>query len=204
MASESDDNEVDVKIELPPDRPQIALELKDGSEVLLSPLGADDRELIRQGFGHLSIESRYTRFGQGRSALINAELDYLADIDQRRHVAWGAAVEGEAAGVGRYIQIPGTSAAEVAVTVVDELQGRGLGKILLIALIAVARADNIAELQFEVIPENRVVQSMLEEMNMTVDLVDGLFQDRISVVDLPVSAHESALVTVLEDFRTSL
>ena len=105
--------------------------------MLLSPLGADDREMIQQGFGQLSVESRYTRFGQGRGVLTDAELDYLANIDQRRHVAWGAVVGGAAAGVGRYIQIPGTAAAEVAVTVVDWLQGCGLGKILLIALIAV-------------------------------------------------------------------
>ena len=102
--------------------------------MLLSPLGADDREMIQQGFGQLSVESRYTRFGQGRGALTDAELDYLANIDQRRHVAWGAVDGGVAAGVGRYIQIPGTAAAEVAVTVVDWLQGRGLGKILLIAV----------------------------------------------------------------------
>ena len=191
-----------MKIELPLERPQITLELKDGSEVLLSPLGPDDRELIRQGFARLSVESRYTRFGQGRSALSEGELNYLANIDQRQHVAWGAVVAGKAAGVGRYIRIPGTEAAEVAVTVIDDLQGRGIGKLLLVALIAVARADGIAEIQFEVIPENQVVQNMLLEMNIEVEMVDGLFQDSISVVSLPVSEHDAALVSVLETFRS--
>ncbi len=71
--------------------------------VMLRPLLKADRRFIEGGLEELSVESRYARFGQGVGRLSRRELDYLSDVDQRSHVAWGAAVDRRVAGVGRYI-----------------------------------------------------------------------------------------------------
>ncbi|MEE9534584.1 MAG: hypothetical protein V3W06_09195, partial [Acidimicrobiia bacterium] len=68
-------------VEIPDDRPRLTIWLRDGSEVLLSPLSAEDSGLIEEGLDHLSVESRYTRFGQGVGHLSHSELEYLTNVD---------------------------------------------------------------------------------------------------------------------------
>lgn len=172
--------------------------MADGSVALLSPLGAEDRDLLSEGLELLSIESRYTRFGQGRSGLTNRELDYLARVDQRSHVAWGAAVDGEGAGVGRYIRLDDQGCAEIAVTVLDEYQQRGLGSLLFEALVAVARADGIEVFCFAVVPGNAPVEHMIRDLQVKLDQTGSLIEGRLAIADLPVGSHEAELVAVID------
>ena len=87
-----------MKIVIPADRPRVELDLVDGSTATLSPVLKTDREFFEKGLAELSLDSRFSRFGQGVSSLSEQELDYLTDVDQRHHVAWGAAIGDEAAG----------------------------------------------------------------------------------------------------------
>ena len=192
-----------MKVELPPDRPRLAVVLSDGSEAILSPLASGDREWIEEGFDELSVQSRYTRFGMGVAGLTSNELDYLADVDQRAHVAWGALIDGKGAGVGRYIATSEPGSPEVAVTVLDEFQGNGLGTILLRALVGVARHDDVDDLVFRIVPENTRVRAKLSAIGAHTTLVDGLIEGRIVVADTPKDAIEDEVVEVLEEFRQS-
>lgn len=186
---------------LPEDRPRLVLTLDDGSEAQLSPLRPEDRDLLEEGMSQLSPQSRFTRFGQGRGELTPTELDYLTRIDQRRHVAWGAVVADTAAGVGRYIVIDDNGCAEVAVTVVDRLQGKGLGTALFQALVAVARADGVELLCFEALPENLAVRRMTRGLAVRFDLDQGLITGRLPVADIPATPHDPQFVAVMESAR---
>lgn len=190
-----------MKIDLPDDRPRLTFTLDDGAQTLLSPLGADDRGLLVEGLDELSIESRYNRFGQGLSRLSETELDYLTDVDQHDHVAWGAAVDGEGAGVGRYIRMAEPGCAELAVTVLDRFQGRGLGGLLFEALVAVARGDGIAELCFEAVPGNVAVNRMIEGLDVSLDRSSSALLGRVSVADIPAGRAESDFVEVMAQVR---
>ena len=69
---------------------------------------------------------------------------YLTEIDHHDHEAIIALEEesGEGIGVARYVRNPThPETAEVAVTVIDEWQGRGLGTLLLEVLGQRARAE---------------------------------------------------------------
>jgi RimJ/RimL family protein N-acetyltransferase len=126
--------------------------------VLIRPVQATDAPLIAGIFAALSDISRWMRFLAAKSALSPAELRYLTDIDHHDHEALAAiAPGGHGVGVARYIRHVGDPrSAEIAVTVVDEWQGRGLGTELLRRLsgharragigrfTAVASADNAA------------------------------------------------------------
>jgi len=191
-----------MKVELPSDRPQVAATLSDGTNAILSPLDSGDRHWIEEGLAELSMQSRYTRFGMGVAGLSAHELDYLADVDQRNHVAWGALVNGNGAGVGRYIISDETNPPEVAVTVLDEFQGNGLGTILLRALVGIARHDGVDELVFRVVPDNTAVKAKLSNIGAKTSLVDGLIEGRILVADIPVDAIEAQVIEVLEEFRS--
>lgn len=163
------------------------MKLEDGSVATLSPVVHDDLALFEEGLDRLSVESRFTRFGQGIAHLTKAELHYLTDVDQRSHVAWGALVDGEVAGAGRYVATDG-GCSEVALTVIDEYQHRGLGTVLLEALVAVARADGVEELCFEVVPGNVAVENLLDGIDLRPDESGSLIEARVRVSDLPESS----------------
>lgn len=186
---------------LPEDRPRLVVTLDDGSAAELSPLLPEDRDLLEEGMDELSVESRFARFGQGRGALSPSELDYLTEIDQRRHVAWGAVVGDKPAGVGRYI-LDDEGCAEVAVTVVDKLQRQGLGRALFSALVAVARADGVESICLEALPENLAVQRMFRGLPLELDAAQGLVTGRVEMADLPISPRDAEFVALMERFRT--
>jgi ribosomal protein S18 acetylase RimI-like enzyme len=56
------------------------------------------------------------------------------------------------------------AAAEIAVAVADECQDRGIGRILLHELAAIARAAGIAELRATVVGDNPRVVSLLSRL----------------------------------------
>ena len=188
-------------VEIPDDRPRLTIRLEDGSEALLSPLTAEDSDLVEEGLDHLSVESRYTRFGRGLSHLSQSELEYLTNVDQRNHVAWGAVVDGEVAGVGRYIRISEIGCAEIAVTVIDEFQQRGLGTLLFEALAAIARADGVEAFCFVVVPDNRPVRRLLERLDVQLTGSVSLLEGKLAVADLPTGVHDAEMIFVMNQVR---
>jgi RimJ/RimL family protein N-acetyltransferase len=143
--------------------------LRDGSRVIIRPGLPADRDVLMQAFERLSPESRYRRFFAPVKGMSGRLLDYLTSMDHVDHFAWAAlsaepGPDGQpvGAGVSRYIRRPDDpAAAEMAVTVVDDWQGRGLGRILLDALVLEALENGITRFEGDVLVENRPMQEML-------------------------------------------
>jgi GNAT superfamily N-acetyltransferase len=120
--------------------------LRDGSEVLIRPVGPADVPFLADGFARLSARSRQLRFLGPKKQLTPAELRYLTEIDHHDHEALGAvdSASGLSVGVARYVRsFEDPQAAEIAVTVVDDWQRRGLGTELLAQLAQRAREEGI-------------------------------------------------------------
>jgi RimJ/RimL family protein N-acetyltransferase len=148
--------------------------LRDGSRIILRPAVAADRDLLLAGFERLSPESRYRRFFAPMKVLSPALLDYLTTLDYRDHFAWAAlsaepGPDGRPLGVGvaRYIRLEDPEAAEMAATVVDDWQGRGLGRVLLDALVLEALENGITRLEGDVLVDNRPMQELLRREGAT-------------------------------------
>jgi RimJ/RimL family protein N-acetyltransferase len=148
--------------------------LRDGSSVILRPAVPTDRDLLLAGFERLSPESRYRRFFSPMKRMSSSLLDYLTSLDYRDHFAWAAlsaepGPDGRPLGVGvsRYIRLEDPQAAEMAVTVVDDWQGRGLGRVLLDALVMEALENGITRLEGDVLVENRPMQELLRRAGAT-------------------------------------
>jgi GNAT superfamily N-acetyltransferase len=180
--------------------PQIPIQLRDGSVAELRPIGPGDRPLLVEGLSRMSEQSRFARFGSGISNLSDSELRYLTEVDQVSHVAWGATIDDEPAGVGRYI-VGGDSVAEFAITVVDHFQRRGLGRALFEALVASARASGIEEFRFSIEPWNRSVIRMLPGVDVTLDEGDGMLNGRFELARVPPSEYEREYVDLLDSCR---
>lgn len=190
-----------MRVDLPPDRPRVVLPLHDGRSVTLLPLAPDDRPYLEAGLAELSPESRFSRFGQGVERLSDAEFAYLTDVDQRRHVAWGAVVEDEGVGVGRYIVMPDGSA-DVAITVLDHHQGTGVGTALFTALAAVAQHDGVPRFHLYVVPGNHKVIEMVRSLGVALADSDGLLEGRLLLQDVDIP-DAPKLVAAMEEYRGS-
>ena len=183
------------------DRPLILVTLRDGSVAELGPLAPQDRELLLEGLSQMSEESRFARFGSGRSSLSASELDYLTDVDQVSHVAWGATVDGSPAGAGRYI-VGDDAEAEIAIAVVDRYQGIGLGRALFDALVASARAGTVEAFRFSIEPWNRVVIRLVEGFDVRFDEAEGMLTGRVEIDHMPPGDREAEYVDLLDRARS--
>lgn len=139
--------------------------LADGACVRLRQIRPSDKELLIRGFERLSRASRYRRFLAPMETLTDEMADYLTDVDHHDHEAIVALDEksGEGIGVARYVRHgdrPGV--AELAVTVMDDWQGRGLGTLLVQVLSARAREEGIDSFSALVLASN---QEMLDLLN---------------------------------------
>ena len=141
-------------------------ELKGGTRVRIRPIAPKDKERIQEGWKHLSADTRYMRFLHPKSALSKWELDYLTEIDYVDHFAWGAELVDDPGhlgiGIARYIRDKSDpSVAEAAITVVDDYQQMGLGRILLQALTEAAQQNGIERFRAEVSASNeQVIRSL--------------------------------------------
>lgn len=183
--------------------PRVPVVLRDGTTAELRPISPDDRSMIEEGFNQMSLESRFARFGSGISTLRASELRYLTDVDQISHVAWGATIDDQPAGVGRYILGSGPDA-EIAIAVVDRFQRRGLGRVLFDALAASARASGVVGLHFAIEPWNRPVLRMLLGIEIDLNQADDMLEGRIDVADIPPSELAPQFVEVLDRYRLGL
>jgi EmrB/QacA subfamily drug resistance transporter len=141
-----------------------AVALRDGSEVVIRQVRSSDAPLLADGFARLSPESRRLRFLRRKDELSAAELRYFTDIDHHDHEALGAVdhADGRGVGVARYVRdASDPHSAEIALTVVDDWQGRGLGTELLAQLSGRARAEGIRRFTALVSADNAAMTALL-------------------------------------------
>ena len=141
--------------------------LQDGTPALIWPLLPTDAETLRDIFRRLSPESRQHRFLQALDQLDDPMIQRLVDsVDGVHHIALLLIVlppegEEEPAGVARLAQYSDDPAiAEIAVTVVDDWQGRGVGTALVSALMQ-RRPAAVTRLRTLVAADNRASLALL-------------------------------------------
>ena len=160
--------------------------LRDGARILVRPILPEDKERLREGFGRLSAQSRYRRFLTPLEHLSDEQARYLTEIDYADHMAWVAVDPSRPAspgmGVARYIRLPEEpAAAEAAVTVLDEHQGRGIGTILLRMLAGSAGEHGIRSFRAYVLAENAPMMAILQGLGARVAQEGPLLR-----VDVPI------------------
>jgi RimJ/RimL family protein N-acetyltransferase len=146
--------------------------LRDGSTVLIRQVHSADAPLLADGFARLSGRSRRLRFLAPKKELSPAELRYLTDVDHHDHEVLGAVnhADGRGVGIARYIRdADDPQAAEIAVTIVDDWQRRGLGSELLARLSERARSEGIRRFTALVAADNVAMAALLR--NVRADLV---------------------------------
>lgn len=117
----------------------------------------------------MSAESRYRRFFSPQTQLDAEQLRYFTEVDQEDHVAWIALDPASTGlpgiGIARFIRMrEHRETADVAITVIDAFQGRGLGTALLAILFLMAQNPGITTLRAVVLIENSTMTSWFRRL----------------------------------------
>src|SRR5689334_1091439 len=117
---------------------------------MLRLIEPDDADELRRAFARLSPRSRYQRFLGGMPELTDPMVTYLTQVDGENHVAIVAGTDSHdlktevGLGVARFVRLADDpTVAEAAITVVDDVQGKGVGRLLLTALARIALAHGV-------------------------------------------------------------
>lgn len=138
---------------------RIGTRLRDGDEVILRPLGPEDRDALAEGYRLLSPDSRYQRFWVRTGEVMGDRmLDRILSVDPENHSVWAVIdPKREYPGIGAasFWRSPTDSdEAEFSCTVLDEDQRRGVGTLLLAALWLAAFRVGVRRFTGYTMPEN--------------------------------------------------
>ena len=154
-------------------------------------ISPNDKQGLVDGFERLSEESRYRRFLAPRGRLSDTELRYFSEVDHHDHEALVAVnpQSGQGVGVARYVRDKhDPSVAELAVAVVDDWQGQGIGSRLTAALADRARAEGIRSFSALVLADNQRALNLLDDLGPT-----RVVHSELGKVELTVALPERGL-----------
>ena len=132
-------------------------------------LKPQDRDDLMAAVDRTSSDSLYRRFFAVRRHFTETEESFYLNVDFVSHVALIAVADENGQPIiiagGRYV-VGEPGQAEVAFTVVDKYQGRGVGAALLRHLAMIARQAGIRELVAYVLPDNRAMLKVFEKSGL--------------------------------------
>lgn len=142
----------------------IPVQVRDGTELFLRPVLPGDNERTVNGPVEFSSETLYRRFQSARRPT-RALMAYLFEVDYADHFVWVMTdgVDGPVVADGRFVREQNDpDTAEVAFTVGDVYQGRGIGTFLMGALAVAAGDDGVQRFSARVLTENYPMRKILD------------------------------------------
>jgi acyl-CoA hydrolase/GNAT superfamily N-acetyltransferase len=142
------------------------LTLEDGTGVFFRPIKPTDEEMMHNFFYALSDRTIYQRYFSVLKAMPHSTLQYYTTIDYKQEMAIVGLVEEKGReriiAVGRYGMLRNSDLAEMAFTVHDRWQNKGIGTFLLYHLIQIAKERGIGGFTAEILEANKPMLHILE------------------------------------------
>jgi acyl-CoA hydrolase/GNAT superfamily N-acetyltransferase len=154
--------------------------LRGGEEVVVRPVRMTDEVPLQRMLYRLSDESVYRRFFAWKRAHPHEEMQAMVDLDYEN--AMGLVVHepesDEILALCRYDVEPATQLAEIAFTVRDDWQHRGIGTLLLRRMTQIARARGLAGFRADVLAGNAAMLAVFHKsgLRITSTLRDGIVE----------------------------
>jgi CRP-like cAMP-binding protein len=140
----------------------IPIRLRDGSELSLRPVLPGDDERTVHGHIKFSSETLYRRFMTAR-APTPALMHYLSEVDYVDHFVWVVTDGTDPVADARFVRDQNDpTVAEIAFTVADAYQGRGIGNFLIGALSIAAEVDGIQKFSARMLSDNLPMRTIMD------------------------------------------
>lgn len=142
-----------------------------GETVTIRPIQLADVDMEMEFIGRLSPQTKRFRFLGGVNELPISEVTRLCDVDGRRSMAYVATIDRngreEEIGVSRYAATSNPDVREIAITVADEWQQKGLGAMLMKPLIQSAKSNGVKQLYSIDLADNAAMRAFAKDLGMT-------------------------------------
>jgi acetyltransferase len=172
--------------------------LADGTPALMRPIRPEDAAIEGAFVENLSAHSRRMRFQGGVKSLTPRMLARFTQIDYDREMAFIATVrDGERerqVAVGRYTTLPDRTTCEYAIVIGGEVQGRGLGRLMMLQLIEAARRRGLKTMMGLVLADNTAMLKLCQQLGFKVRPEPGDPSIRRVELDLAASEEEARAV----------
>jgi GNAT superfamily N-acetyltransferase len=144
----------------------------DGHAVTIRTIRASDQLMEGEFIRNLSCQTKHFRFLGGVKELPPSDLKRLCAIDGNHRMAFVATVQMDGheveVGVSRFVEGAQDDAREMAVTIADEWQHKGLGRLLTDRLIEYAKDHGVKHLYSVDLVDNAAMRALAHDLGMSV------------------------------------
>ncbi|CAG7857435.1 Peptidyl-lysine N-acetyltransferase Pat [biofilm metagenome] len=148
------------------------VQLTDGTDIVIRPIRPEDAEIEQEFVRNLSEEPRYFRFMNSVQELSESMLARFTQIDYSREMALIAVTVQQGKeielGVTRYTINPDGESCEFALVVADCMRGKGLGRLLMINLMDIARSKGLKIMEGDVLNNNHNMLKLMQRLDFTI------------------------------------
>jgi protein lysine acetyltransferase len=161
----------------------IPIRVRDGTPLMLRPVLPGDNERTMHGHIQFSSETLYRRFMTARLPT-PALMAYLSEVDYVDHFVWVVTDGSDPMADARFVRDEADpTIAEIAFTVADAYQGRGIGSFLIDALSIAARVDGVERFSARMLSENLPMRTIMDRYGAVWEREDvGVIT---TVIDVP-------------------
>lgn len=149
--------------------------LKEGTEVVLRPIKAEDEGRFNELIKSLSAQSMRFRFFEIIKEIPHDTLTKYCNLDYDRQIAIVAELKQggkQIIGAGRVIAEPDGTSGEFAVLVTDQWQLKGLGSMLMDYIITVARNMRLGRIFATILPDNIKMITLCKKKGFKIETLD--------------------------------
>jgi protein lysine acetyltransferase len=140
----------------------IPVRVRDGTHLQLRPVLPGDDERTVHGHIRFSNETLYRRFMTARLPS-PALMHYLSEVDYVDHFVWVVTDGSDPVADARFVRAEGDpTIAEIAFTVADAYQGRGIGSFLIGALSIAASVDGVERFSARMLSDNLPMRTIMD------------------------------------------
>lgn len=140
----------------------LPIQVRDGTRLMLRPVLPGDSERTVHGHIQFSSETLYRRFMTPRLPT-PALMHYLSEVDYVDHFVWVVTDGSSPVADARFVRDErNPTIAEIAFTVADAYQGRGIGTFLVSALSIAARVDGVERFSARMLSDNGPMRAIME------------------------------------------
>lgn len=152
-----------------PDDLRRLVTLKDGREIEVRPIRGEDSTNLLNFHSQLSEESIRFRYFHNKTGLTKSDLSHLTQINYDRQMAFIAEEthedgSKEILGVSRIWTDPDNIRTEFSVIIRDDLQGLGLGSLLMNTIIAYAKGVGTLEMIGKIMVDNHPMRGLMKHL----------------------------------------
>lgn len=146
---------------------------RDGQEIFIRPIRPDDEPMMREMFYQFSEQTKYLRYHAALKTMPHNKMQVFCTVDYDAEMAIvaiaGKPPHEDIIGVARYLADAERQTAEVAFTVADAYQRKGLGTFFFDKLVRIARSRGIHTFYGYVLVENSGMLKIFHRSGMVIE-----------------------------------